>query len=58
MDKKNNLKIGIIMDSIESINIKKDSSFAILLEAQKYVFSTHTYTYIYNNHYYLLILFG
>jgi glutathione synthase len=35
MDKKNNLKIGIIMDSIESINIKKDSSFAILLEAQK-----------------------
>ncbi|QCI21255.1 glutathione synthase [Buchnera aphidicola (Hyperomyzus lactucae)] len=35
MHKKNNLKIGIIMDSIESINIKKDSSFAILLEAQK-----------------------
>ncbi|QCI16194.1 glutathione synthase [Buchnera aphidicola] len=35
MYKKNNLKLGIIMDSIESINIKKDSSFAILLEAQK-----------------------
>lgn len=29
------LKIGIIMDSIASININKDSSFAILLEAQK-----------------------
>ncbi|QCI25728.1 glutathione synthase [Buchnera aphidicola (Sitobion avenae)] len=35
MSKKKNLKIGIVMDSIESINIKKDSSFAILLEAQK-----------------------
>ncbi|AEO08879.1 glutathione synthetase [Buchnera aphidicola str. Ak (Acyrthosiphon kondoi)] len=35
MCKKTNLKIGILMDSIESINIKKDSSFAILLEAQK-----------------------
>ncbi|CAL4325572.1 Glutathione synthetase [Buchnera aphidicola (Cavariella theobaldi)] len=28
------LKIGIVMDSISSINIEKDSSFAILLEAQ------------------------
>ncbi|QCI22972.1 glutathione synthase [Buchnera aphidicola] len=35
MYKKTNLKIGILMDSIESINIKKDSSFAILLESQK-----------------------
>jgi len=35
MYKKINLKIGIIMDSIKSINIKKDSSFAILMEAQK-----------------------
>lgn len=32
---KKNLKIGIVMDSIESIKIGKDSSFAILLEAQK-----------------------
>lgn len=29
-----NLKLGIIMDPIESINIKKDSSFAMLLAAQ------------------------
>lgn len=35
MCKKINLKVGILMDSIESINIKKDSSFAILLEVQK-----------------------
>ncbi|ANZ22729.1 glutathione synthetase [Buchnera aphidicola (Diuraphis noxia)] len=35
MYKKTNLKVGIVMDSIESINIKKDSSFAILLEVQK-----------------------
>lgn len=35
MSKKINLKIGIVMDSIKLINIKKDSSFAILLEAQK-----------------------
>ncbi|WP_295164072.1 glutathione synthase [uncultured Buchnera sp.] len=35
MQKKKNLKIGIVMDPIKSINIKKDSSFAILLEAQK-----------------------
>ncbi|MCK5918980.1 MAG: glutathione synthase [Cocleimonas sp.] len=30
-----NLKLGIIMDPIESINIKKDSSFAMMLEAQR-----------------------
>lgn len=29
------IKLGIVMDSIKSINIKKDTSFAILLEAQK-----------------------
>ncbi|XBC37630.1 MAG: glutathione synthase [Buchnera aphidicola (Meitanaphis microgallis)] len=29
------IKLGIIMDPISSINIKKDSSFSILLEAQK-----------------------
>ncbi len=28
------LKLGILMDPIQSINIKKDSSFAMLLEAQ------------------------
>ncbi|QCI20668.1 glutathione synthase [Buchnera aphidicola (Brachycaudus cardui)] len=35
MYNKKKLKIGILMDAIESININKDSSFAILLEAQK-----------------------
>ncbi|CAL4326599.1 glutathione synthase [Buchnera aphidicola] len=35
MHNKKRIKIGILMDSIESININKDSSFAILLEAQK-----------------------
>ncbi|MCW8909218.1 MAG: glutathione synthase [Gammaproteobacteria bacterium] len=30
-----NIKLGIIMDPIESINIKKDSSFAMLLAAQR-----------------------
>ncbi|MDT0593461.1 glutathione synthase [Glaciecola petra] len=29
------LKLGIVMDPIESINTKKDTSFAMLLEAQK-----------------------
>ncbi|GLS83096.1 glutathione synthase [Paraferrimonas haliotis] len=29
------LKLGIVMDPISSINIKKDSSFAMLLEAQR-----------------------
>jgi len=32
---KKKIKIGIVMDPIISINIKKDSSFAILLEIQK-----------------------
>lgn len=30
-----NIKLGIIMDPISTINIKKDSSFAILLKAQE-----------------------
>ena len=29
------LTVGVIMDPIESINIKKDSTFAMLLEAQR-----------------------
>lgn len=29
------IKLGIVMDAIESINIKKDTSFAMMLEAQK-----------------------
>ncbi|MDJ0653085.1 MAG: glutathione synthase [Xanthomonadales bacterium] len=29
------LKIGVVMDPIQSINIKKDSTFAMLLEAQR-----------------------
>ncbi|WP_039719793.1 glutathione synthase [Candidatus Riesia pediculischaeffi] len=29
------IRLGIVMDSIENINIKKDSSFAMLLEAHK-----------------------
>ncbi|MCK5897066.1 MAG: glutathione synthase [Cocleimonas sp.] len=32
---KNNLKLGIVMDPIESITIKKDSTFAMMLEAQR-----------------------
>lgn len=35
MNKKKILKIGIVMDPIQLIDIKKDSSFAILLEAQR-----------------------
>ncbi|QCI18499.1 glutathione synthase [Buchnera aphidicola (Aphis nasturtii)] len=35
MNKKKILKIGIVMDPIQLIKIEKDSSFAILLEAQK-----------------------
>ena len=31
----NNISIGFIIDPIESINTKKDSSFAMMLEAQK-----------------------
>lgn len=35
------IKIGIVMDPIESINIKKDSSFAMMLEAQKRGYEIH-----------------
>ena len=35
MKKKKILKIGIVMDPIQLIKVEKDSSFAILLEAQK-----------------------
>ncbi|ANF17246.1 glutathione synthetase [Buchnera aphidicola (Schlechtendalia chinensis)] len=35
------IKLGIVMDPICSINIKKDSSFAILLEAQKRKYSIY-----------------
>ncbi len=35
------IKIGIVMDPIESINIKKDSSFAMMLEAQKRGWEIH-----------------
>ena len=31
----NQISLGVVMDPIESINIKKDSSFAMMLEAQK-----------------------
>lgn len=35
------IKLGIVMDPIASINIKKDSSFAMLLEAQKRGYEIH-----------------
>ena len=35
------LKLGVVMDPIESINIKKDSTFAMLLEAQKRGYQIH-----------------
>ncbi|MFV0575245.1 MAG: glutathione synthase [Vibrio sp.] len=35
------MKIGIVMDPISSINIKKDSSFAMLLEAQSRGWEIH-----------------
>nr|WP_086940308.1 glutathione synthase [Thaumasiovibrio occultus] len=35
------IKIGIVMDPISSINIKKDSSFAMLLEAQRRGWEIH-----------------
>ncbi|WMQ74858.1 MAG: Glutathione synthetase [Sodalis sp.] len=34
-------KLGIVMDPISSINIKKDSSFAMLLEAQRRGYEIH-----------------
>lgn len=35
------IKLGIVMDPIEAINIKKDSSFAMLLEAQSRDYEIH-----------------
>ncbi|AHF74972.1 glutathione synthetase [Candidatus Sodalis pierantonius str. SOPE] len=35
------IKLGIVMDPISSINIKKDSSFAMLLEAQRRSYEIH-----------------
>jgi glutathione synthase len=35
------IKLGIVMDPISAINIKKDSSFAMLLEAQKRGYQLH-----------------
>ncbi|PCJ86066.1 MAG: glutathione synthase [Thiotrichaceae bacterium] len=37
-----NIKIGIIMDPLPSINIKKDSTFAMMLAAQKSNWEIHT----------------
>ena len=35
------IKLGIVMDPISSINIKKDTSFAMLLEAQRRGYELH-----------------
>ena len=35
------IKLGIVMDPIASINIKKDTSFAMLLEAQRRGYELH-----------------
>jgi glutathione synthase len=35
------IKLGIVMDPIESINIKKDTSFAMMLEAQRRGYEIH-----------------
>ena len=37
----NMIKLGIVMDPIANINIKKDSSFAMLLEAQRRGYELH-----------------
>lgn len=37
----NTIKLGIVMDPIADINIKKDSSFAMLLEAQRRGYEIH-----------------
>ena len=36
------IKIGIVMDPLSSINVKKDSSFAMMLAAQKLGWEIHT----------------
>ena len=35
------IKLGIVMDPIATINIKKDTSFAMLLEAQRRGYELH-----------------
>lgn len=35
------IKLGIVMDPIDSIKIKKDTSFAMLLEAQRRGYEIH-----------------
>ncbi|MGZ5016592.1 MAG: glutathione synthase, partial [Methylobacter sp.] len=35
------IKLGMVMDSIDHINIKKDTSFAMLLEAQSRGWELH-----------------
>jgi glutathione synthase len=42
MEKFMSIKIGIIMDPLPSINIKKDSTFAMMLAAQKSNWEIHT----------------
>lgn len=37
-----NIKLGIVMDPLSAINIKKDSSFAMMLAAQKLGWEIHT----------------
>ncbi len=37
-----NIKIGIVMDPLSSINVKKDSTFAMMLAAQKLGWEIHT----------------
>ena len=43
------IKLGIVMDPLHSINIKKDSSFAMMLAAQRFGWEIHT---IYQNELY------
>ena len=42
MGKFMNIKLGIVMDPLPSINVKKDSSFAMMLAAQKSGWEIHT----------------
>ena len=35
------IKLGIVMDPIQSINIKKDSTFAMMMEAQRRGWELH-----------------
>jgi glutathione synthase len=42
MEKFMSIKIGFVMDPLSSINIKKDSTFAMMLAAQKSNWEIHT----------------